>query len=288
MFETDNSSGVLTRILQYLLQLLTACPLIILVSDPFSAVLRILGLSGEHSSHTHFAGYEGIACMFVGIVVGWFTGRKTSAFVLTGRWIWVLPAIVTFPDMIRQGLNLQPVPRLPEEFFATGGNEGLGVVLFMFPTFSAIGYSIGMALVGTKPRWARLTRHIPLPHAATITVVGFLPFTVLALSAHTFERSRIEKWSRIRTVIERPGLSLSADANQLCSARTSGDGLLLPIGTMVEGLERRVCSGNRVLDKNVQRSADSWSVERVRVLTGSNGGVEGWVPAYGLLEELQN
>lgn len=259
-----------------------------LASVPFSALLSILGLSGEHPSHTHFAGYEGIVCLFVGIAVGWIIGRKVPAFVPIGRWIWVLPAIVVFPDMVREGLSSQPVPWLPEEFFATGGNEGLGVFLLMLPTFSAAGYSIGMALVGTKQKWARLTHLSPMPHAVTVIMAWLVVFTILALSAHSFERSRIEKWSRVRTVIDRPGLSLSTDANQLCSTRTSSGGLLLPTGTMVEGLERRVCFNRRVLDEDVQRPAGSWSVERVKVLTGSNGGVEGWVLAYGLLEELQH
>jgi hypothetical protein len=284
----DDSSGFLTAALRYFLQLLVFCPVVMLAGIPFSALLSILGLSGEHPSHTRFAGYEGLVCLFVGITVGWIMGRKVPSFVPIGRWIWVLPAIVVFPDMVREGLRSQPVPWLPEEFFATGGNEGLGVFFFMLPTFSAVGYSIGMALVGTKSQWAKLTRLSPMPHAVTMTVAWVALFSLLILFAHNFERSRIERWSRVRTVIDRPGLSLSSDANQICTTRTSRGGLLLPTGTMVEGLERRVCFNRRLLDEDAPRPADSWSVERVRVLTGSNGGAEGWVLAYGLLEELQH
>lgn len=255
-----------------------------LASVPFQSLLSFLGFSGEHSSQTYFAGYEGIVCIFLGIVVGWITGRKVRKFLPIGRWIWVLPAIVVFPDIAREVLNSQPVPWLPEEFFATGDNEGLGVFLFMLPTFSAVGYSIGMALVDTKPTWEKLT---PMPSAVTITVACVALFNLLAFFAHGFERSRIEMWSRVRTVIDRPGLSLSTDATQLCATRTSIDGLFLPAGTMVEGLERRFCFNRRVLDEDVQRPEGSWSVERVKVLTGSNSGTEGWVLAYGLQEELQ-
>lgn len=258
-----------------------------LASVPFSALLPILGLSGEHPNYTHFAGYEGIVCLFVGIACGWITGRKVPAFVPIGRWIWVLPAMVVFPDMVREGLSSQPVPWLPEDFFATPGNEGLGVFFFMRPAFSALGYSIGMALAGTNPKWAKLTRLSPMPHAATITVAWVTAFSLLALSARGFESSRIERWSRVRTVIDRPSLSLSTDPNQLCTTPTSSGGLLLPNGTMVEGLERRACLNRHLLDEDVSRPEGSWSVERVRVLTGSDAGTEGWVAAYGLLEGLQ-
>jgi hypothetical protein len=284
----DDSPGFLKPAFRYFLQLLFFCPAIMLATVPFSGLLSLLGLSGKHPSDTYFAGYEGIGCLFVGIAVGWIVGRKAPSFVPIGRWVWVMPAIVVFPAMVREGLSSQPVPWLPDEFFATGGNEGVGVFLLMLPTFSAVGYSIGIALVGTEPKWLRLTHLSPMPHAVTIIVAWLVLFSLLVLSAHSFEHSRIEKWSRVRTVIERPGLSLFNDANQLCSTRTSSGGLLLPAGTMVEGLESKVCSNHRVLDKDVQPPSGSRSVERVKVLTGSNGGVEGWVLAYGLLEELQH
>jgi hypothetical protein len=283
----DESSGFLKPELRYFLQAVFCYPAILLAGAPFSALLSLLGFGGEHPSHTHFAGYEGIVCLFVGITSGWTIGRQVPSLVPSGRWIWVLPAIVVFPDMVREGFRSQPVPWLPGDFFATPDNEGLGVFLFRLPTLSAVGYSIGMALVGTKPTWARLTHLSPLLHAVTVITAWFVVFALLALFAHGFERSRIEKWSRVRTVIDRPGLSLSADANQLCSTPTSSGGLLLPSGTMVEGLERRFCFNRRVLDEDVPRPTGSWSVERVKVLTGANGGAEGWVLTYGLLEKLR-
>ena len=144
----------------------------------------------------------------------------------------------------------------------------------------------GEATIATLHQLRGLGTRISLDNFGTVAWVAI--FSLLAVSARGFESSRIERWSRVRTVIDRPGLSLSTDANQLCTTRRSSGGLLLPTGTMVEGLERRVCFNRRLLDEDVPRPADSWSVERVRVLTGSNGGAEGWVLAYGLLEELQH
>jgi hypothetical protein len=282
VFETNDSPDFLKAAWRYFLQLLF-CPVIILASAPFQPLLSIAGFSGEHSSQIYFAGYEGIVCIFVGVAVGWITGRNVRAFVPIGRWIWVLPIVVVFPGIAGKVLNPQPIPWLPEEFFATGDNEGVGVFL-MLSACSAVGYSIGMAFAGTKLKWEKL---IPPPLALTITVACVALFCLLTVFAHSFERSRIEMWSRVRTVIDRPGLSLSTDANQLCSTRTSAGGRLLQTGTMVEGLERRICFNRRVLDEDVQPPEGSWSVERVRVLTGSNGGAEGWVMTYGLMEKLQ-
>jgi hypothetical protein len=240
------------------------------------------GLGGEHPSHVQFAGYEALVCLFIGVLTGWVFGLKIPALISTGRWIWILPAIVVFPDMVREVSRSQSIPWLPEYFFATPGNEGLGVYLLTLPTFSALGYSIGMILVGTKSKWVQLAELSPMPPATTIIVVGGALLGILVLMAHKFADSRIESWSRVRTVIDRPGLMLVPDANRLCSDRASEGGLLLPTGIKVEGLERRVCSKGHVLDVDAPRPADAWSVERVKVLAGSNTGLKGWVLAYGI------
>ena len=93
-----------------------------------------------------------IVCLFVGIAIGWIVGRTAPSSVPIGRWIWVLPAFVVFPGMASEEFSSQLVPWLPEYFFATGSNEGLAVFFGMLPAFSALGYSIGMALFGTKTK----------------------------------------------------------------------------------------------------------------------------------------
>ena len=123
----------------------------------------------------------------------------------------------------------------------------------------------------------------------TITAAGFTLFCFLVLFAHNFERSKIERWSRVRTVIDRPGLPLSAGASQLCAADDSTASLfVLRAGTYVEGLESRRCLDGRLLDTDASGPARSWRIERVRILNGSKAGVEGWVMAYGLMETLQH
>ncbi len=51
---------------------------------------------------------------------------------------------------------------------------------------------------------------------------------------------------------------------------------------MVESLERRLCFKGKLVDPDVPGPPNSWSVERVKVLSGSKKGSEGWVLAYGI------
>jgi hypothetical protein len=111
-------------------------------------------------------------------------------------------------------------------------------------------------------------------------------FTLFVSLLRRFESAKIERWSKVRYVIDRPGLWLSKDAKPLCTNPTQGV-LLLSNGTMVESLERRACGGDQLLDPGAAPSAGSWTLERVKVLNGSDVGVEGWVSAYGLLETIR-
>jgi hypothetical protein len=123
-----------------------------LAGAPFFALLSVLGFGGEHPAHIHFAGYDALVCLSVGLIAGWVIGCVSPTLVPSGRWIWVLPAIVSLPDMVREGLASGPVPWLPESWFVAGTNEGLGVYLLTLPACSALGYSIGMRLAGLKFR----------------------------------------------------------------------------------------------------------------------------------------
>jgi hypothetical protein len=282
LFEADDSPGLLSLALPYVLQLFCLPPIIMLAGVPFSALLSILGLSGEHPSHTKFGGYEALVCLFVGTFVGWMIGRKVPSFVPSGRWIGVLPAIVVFPPCSGKHFEIPVDSVAARVFLCDRWREGIAVYLFTLPAFSAVGYSIGTVLVGTKSKCAKLTNLSPISTAA----IGASLFSIFALLAHQFEDSKIESWSRVRTVIDRPGLRLAPDANRLCSDRTSDSGLLLQTGIMVEGLERRVCFKGQVLDMDAPRPPDSWSVERVKALSGSSTRAAGWVLAYGLRETM--
>lgn len=255
-----------------------------LASFPFSSLLSAFGLSGEHPSNVYFAGYRALACLFVGPLVGWVVGLKIPLFVVTGRWIWLLPAVVFIPDLVREGLNPQPVP-YSGYLFATGGEGVLGVDLFTLPAVSALGYSIGMAFVGANRRWPKLARLRPQRRVITITLACVALFSALAILAHQFERSRIERWSRVRSLID--NLWLSPDPMLVCSGPTSENGIPLKGMIMVEGLERRVCGKDKLLDADAPRPAGSWVVERVKVLNGPNAGVQGWVLEYGLRETMR-
>ena len=284
MLETAREPKLVPAAVRYFLQLVFSYPVVVLAGYPLSRLLSVFGLSGEHPSQTYFAGYLALSCLLVGPFIGWAVGRKVPSFVPSGRWIWVLPAAALFPGMAGAVLSRQQVLWLPEYFFATSANEGLGVFLFTLPACSALAYSIGMAFVAPKPGWTKLSTML---NPATIIVAWVAVVGILAIQARRFEISRIESWSRVRTVIGRPGLWLSADPNLLCTAPMSNSGRLLPTATMVQSLERRTCVKDRLLDAGAPELAGSWNIERVKVLSGSNAGAEGWVWDYGLLETLK-
>jgi hypothetical protein len=284
MFDFDDSPDFLKLALRYLMQLLVVCPVVVVATGSVSdLLLSRLGLSGEHPSHVFFGGYSAVVSVFVGIALGWIAGHRRPSLVGVGRWIWVLPATVVFPEIIGAVFRTEPAPWawIPEVFFATGDNEGLGVFFFLLPTSAACGYSIGMALIGTGSKRAKVTRLIPSAQVAVVSLIWLSLFCVLLLVARRFENSRIEKWGRVGTVVDRSGLSISTDVNQLCATRTSSH--LLRSGTEVEKLETRGCLNQRLLDLEAADSTEAWHVVRVRVLFGVERGLEGWVPAYGLI-----
>lgn len=288
MFDTVERPGPLGWILRYCLQLFLSPLVIVVASFPFFALLPVIGLSGEHPWQTQYVGYAALVCLFVGPLVGWGVGRNVPSLIATGRWIGVLPLVFLFSEVFEQGLSSQTIPWLPEGFFATGDNEGLGAILGTLPASSALGYSLGMALVGTRAKWKTLNRLSSVPRVLTIMLMSFALFGMLAWVAHGFEHSRIEKWSKVQTVIDRPGLWLSTDATLVCSGPTSESGIFLRSGSLVEGLERRACGKDKLLDSDAPRPAGSWVVEKVKILDGPNVGVEGWVLAYGLQGTMEH
>jgi hypothetical protein len=285
VFETVDSPGPFIGILRYFIQLFLSYPVVMLTGIPFFALLPVLGLSGEHFSHIYFAGYRALVCIFVGSVVGWGVGRKVPSLMATGRWIWLLPAVIVFPDMVREGITVRPVPNLSEYLFATGGEGDLGVYLFTLPTFSALGYSIGVVLVDVKARWINLNRLRPGWRVVTIMLACVALFSVLATVARQFEHSKIQTVSSVRMLID--DLWLTPDASLVCSGSASKSGIHLTGAVMVESLERGICGKDKLLDADAERPAGSWVIERVRVLSGANTGAEGWVLSYGLLQTFR-
>jgi hypothetical protein len=265
MFETQiETPRRLPGIVRYFAQLILSYPVVGLAALPISAMLSLLGL-GVHANSVHFAGYAAVLCGFlVGPVVGLLIGRGEPRLVHTGRWIWVLPAAVVIPAAVRDLIPIDGVPWLPESFFATPSNEGLGVYLFTLPAFCALGYSIGMAFT---------EREI----GGDMLLCWALLLVVLVGVAHAFEVSRLEEWSRVRFVVDPDGAKFSEEPNLLC---TTGDALLLTRPTAMETLERRDCGPGRLLEPDEPRRSGSWEVQRVRVLNGPHKGAVGWVRSY--------
>ena len=284
MFETLDRPGLWPPLLRYFAQLFLCYPAVLIAARPFTALIRVLGFTGDYPSRIHFAGYDALICLVVaGPIVGYLTGRFVPPLMGSGRWIWALPAAFLVWDSIDLALMVQTVPYLPGKLFAYGGNEGLGVYLLTLPACSAMGYSLGMALVGARERWSAFRSQWSIHWSALVLAwVGI--FCVLALPLRLIETTRINAWSKVRDVVDY--LMLVEDANTLCASKPTAY-RPVPRGAVVQSLEHRVCGGNQLLEPSALAQAGSWQVERVKLLTGPNAGLEGWVLAYGLIETMR-
>ena len=224
-----------------------------------------------------FAGYEALASLLVGLIVGCGLARTAPSLAVTGRWIWAMPVAFVLPDVLR-GVFRSPVPSLSELLFASTG-EGLGVFIVTFPVCSIVGYSLGMAFV-FKLRRVRLTAAI---------LIGATVICVLALAMHAFEMQFLERWSKIRTVVQSGGIQVVQNAGSLCEDAYSGwTSTTLPITTHVEVLGRVFCDGNRIVaPDNLPAPAGksgTYFLLHVRVLDGPSGIKAGWTMEAGLKE----
>ncbi len=264
--------------LWYFLQLIFSAPGVVIASSPLVAVLSILGLGMKHENGD-FAGYEALVCLYVGVFVGWWMAQRAPLLARSGRWIWVVPAIVILPFATAEILHPSPVPWLSDLLFGFN-NGGEGIALVAFPLCSVIGYSIGMALAGVK----RKLRPILLCAAVSLCILSLLLYVI--------ERRSLARFATLRSVINNSGLQLLPDAPSLCGPQTSyRSARILSFGTMVESLGRAACDGGRLtsadsLPPPVIGRSGPYTLEHVRVLTGPSAGQEGWVMQYGVMELL--
>lgn len=234
-----------------------------------------------------FAGTEAVICLFLGGAIGWWMARRAPVLVSSGRWIWVAPAVVIVPDLLRKPVQSSTVPWLSEYWF------GLSAFLLTLPACSIAGYSIGMAFAGIVRKFGLGNLLSPAQRVilGSVVVVG-LP-CLLARGFHDFELRSLASWTTVLTVIDREGVQLSADLGSLCDNRMvveNAHPILLPLGTYVESLERKGCNGNEVVEPNTlpsasNRHADYYFLDRVRVLSGPRSGWEGWVMEFRLSEQ---
>jgi hypothetical protein len=191
-----------------------------------------------------------------------------------------------------------PPTRLYEYLYASGNNEGLGVILFTLPTCSAVGYSVGM-LIGT---WIRASKaEQPISRRLMASVVLSAAFLVSFAVMQTAGKQMVERDLKVRIAVGGP---IAVDGNELCRLELNDrlrDGTIRSGGITVttstpphtidvlggvrlESLGAHICKEGRVVDADepIRRNArgDSSVLERVRVLDGSNQGKEGWISTF--------
>jgi hypothetical protein len=287
VLETADEPAPRHNLIWFFVQLISSVPGVMRASLPFWAVLSMLGWGSDHQPG-RFAGFDALACLFVGVLAGWAVAHAMPAFVSSGRWLW-LPAIVLLPAILREQFQKIDGPWLNGYLFASS-ELGIGVSLFTFPLCAIAGYSAGMALAGKPGVWAKVDRRFSAIRVLglSLAAVGFFAFSALALEH--YEQRSLARWARIRTVIDKDGLHLVQEARFLCGSQPSLSvrSRILPWGTYVETLERRACSGGQIvgmdtLPSPIPGAGGPFHVDRVRVLNAP-GDIEGWVLDYGLLQ----
>ena len=256
--------GTLAR---YSAQLLVPYPLTLIAGIPLFLLLPKVGIDGDLGHGVTFAGFDALICLYVALLVGWVSGKRMPSLIRTGLWVWLLPTALALYDIVPALLQSHVAPRLSEDVYATGNNEGLGVFLFTLPICSTIGYSIGMFL-------ARGESACPRPHVAGMRIRALLCWVVTFVVACALmmgtEQRMVNRDRRLRVAVRLDGTSLAVDTSSLCE--TGGTGsvvrpVVLQSGTMLEFVQHAECPSG----------GPASGIDRVRVLDGPNEALEGWV-----------
>jgi hypothetical protein len=290
MFESVDwpAQGIrfLRGLFRYFAQLVFSYPATLIVSMPVTALLARLGFSGDDRPGVHFAGYDVLACLLLGVPVGWAVGRFKPSLVRTGSWIWIIPVAIVVRESIWESSHTS-LASLPDYIFATGGESGLGIFLFTLPTCAAVGYSLGMVLFSMNRRWPATTPTRSVFRLGIVLLAGGAGLGFLDLALHDFERATFKRRVNIRLVMS-SALQVSPEPKVFCEEYIPFRRLpLLPGGTVVEKLDRRACLGNEIVDADTPqpRTKDHYSligVEKIRVVEGIDTGLVGWVRVSGL------
>jgi hypothetical protein len=275
--QIDDRSGCATVVLwplvRYGSQILLAYPLVAIVGIPFKALLSWWGMSDSLSPTVSFAGFAALTYLYAGLLVGWIVGKLKPALIPTGLWTWLPPVtLLAFdvgPALFRPFFLAS---RYSEYVYATGSNEGLGVVFFTLPTFAAAGYSGGMLLAWAEKRSSRLRS----ARLRTILLATWLTtFAAAAPMMRDLESRMVQRDRDIRIAGSIGGVVITSDVNRLCGpneAAIAVSDMVVPSGTRLQSLERGVCREGKTFGM-----ARTVKIERVRVLEGPYKAAEGWI-----------
>jgi hypothetical protein len=121
----------------FIVQQILIFPITFLLTGP---IMRIYGssLTNSHGPDGRSNIPDAVVCAIVAGTLGFGLASFRKTLAHSGCWIWVLPTTLFIWAILGDGPN--------PFFYATAANEGLGVMFFTLPTFSCIGYSLGMLI----------------------------------------------------------------------------------------------------------------------------------------------
>ena len=255
----------------YLGQLLLVYPLTLVSSIPVFWAFSHLGIDGGLGHGITFAGFGALICFHVGALLGYVLAIWKPSLIPAGCWIWVPPAVLISFDVVPTLLRSGFVPRFLEYLYATGSNEGLGVVFMTLPLSALLGYSLGVFFAKSRqgPSQER--------HRTYALVVWIAAFAITASVMVRIERTLVFNHRRLAVAVRIDGTLFAPDPVSLCGPVGAGNAaktVMLQSPTKLELLDHSDCSAMSSLeiDRVLARGID-----RVLVIDGPNRGSEGWV-----------
>jgi hypothetical protein len=99
----------------------------------------------------------GLMVLFgIGLVLGRLAGRRWDILLPTGLWVWVAPACASIGDFLQDWFSSnEHAAAFSMSFRSLGGHEGLIRFIGTNPTFSLMGYSLGLYLAARLKRRRR-------------------------------------------------------------------------------------------------------------------------------------
>lgn len=172
MFQTEIEEG---SFVGFFLQQVGVCVASVFwgaISAEWLARLGGLGSSGSLAEAIGNVG-SGLGLAFL---LGRLSRSKLPRFVLSGRWVWLLPSAFFVAALVSSALHSRLERDLSEFLFPRNGGEGLwAVVVFSYPSLGCVGYSLGIGFARPQIELRKRTVTGPKHRAILVAQRRMLP-----------------------------------------------------------------------------------------------------------------
>ncbi len=139
-----------SRGVPFILQLLLVYPCAALLAWPLLSLYdHELAVHGFGRGGDPMYALDAVFFAAAGLLLGWIAGRRWPQLRVSGRWIWIVPAVIFLWEFLPAWIS--PCRFCSDAkmlfFYSDGRDEGLSSALFTWPAVSIGAYSLAMYLV---------------------------------------------------------------------------------------------------------------------------------------------